>query len=140
MPTIKRFEEIHAWQAARSLTRDIYDRTRSGDFSRDFGLRDQVRRSAVSIMDNIAEGFESRTLVQFVHYLGQAKASSGELRSQLYVALDAGYLTQPEFDDLYNRVVACSRQIAGFMTYLERQTSADRVKDGTSLYSVDEPI
>ena len=72
MPTIRRFEEIEAWQTARELTRLVYDLSKEGIFARDFGLRDQMRRAAVSIMSNIAEGFESRTQPQFVEYLGRA--------------------------------------------------------------------
>lgn len=91
MGTITRFEEIEAWQTARELTRLVYALTGEGLFSRDFGLLDQIRRSSVSIMSNIAEGFESRTQPLFIDFLGRAKASSGELRAQTYVALDVGY-------------------------------------------------
>jgi four helix bundle protein len=105
MSTITRFEEIEAWQAARELTRRIYVITNEGAFSRDFGLRDQMRRASVSIMSNIAEGFESRTQAMFVEFLGRAKASAGELRAQTYIALDAGYLDQKEFDELYLKSV-----------------------------------
>ena len=78
MGTIKRFEEIEAWQTARELTRLIYALSNEGTFSRDFGLRDQMRRAAVSIMSNIAEGFESRTQALFIEFLGRAKGSSGD--------------------------------------------------------------
>ena len=88
MPTITRFEEIEAWQTARELTRLIYEYTEDGKFARDFGLKDQIRRASVSIMSNIAEGFESQTQAQFIRYLGIAKASAGEVRSQLYVVRD----------------------------------------------------
>jgi four helix bundle protein len=81
MTTIRRFEEIEAWQTARELTRSIYALSEDGAFSRDFGLRGQIRRAAVSIMSNIAEGFESRTEVLFIELLGRAKGSSGELRA-----------------------------------------------------------
>src|SRR5689334_10266461 len=97
MPTIRRFEEIEAWQTARELTRLVYALSNKGAFARDYGLRDQMRRASVSILSNIAEGFESRTRLLFIEYLGRAKASAGELRAQSYVALDAGYLTQSEF-------------------------------------------
>ena len=119
MGTITRFEEIEAWQVARELTRRIYAITGEGAFSRDFGLRDQMRRASVSIMSNIAEGFESRTQALFVDFLGHAKASAGELRAQTYVALDAGYLDQKEFDELFDLADKCSRQISRFITYLK---------------------
>jgi four helix bundle protein len=90
MPTISRFEEIEAWQTARALTRQIYEVSSRGNFGHDFGLRDQMRRAAVSIMSNIAEGFESRTQALFIDFLGRAKGSAGELRAQAYVALDSG--------------------------------------------------
>ena len=121
MPAITRFKEIEAWQTARELTRQIYQLSNEGAFARDFGLRDQMRRASVSIMANIAEGFESRTRPLFFDYLGRAKASAGELRAQLYVALDADYLNQDQFDDLLDRVEKCSRQLSRFMTYLFSQ-------------------
>ncbi|MBM4427615.1 MAG: four helix bundle protein, partial [Chloroflexi bacterium] len=82
MPTITRFEEIEAWKTARELTRMIYAFTEHGQFSKDFGLRNQIQRAAVSVMSNIAEGFESRTQAQFLDYLGRSKASAGEVRCQ----------------------------------------------------------
>lgn len=119
MSTITRFEEIEAWKVVRELTQRIYAITREGVFSRDFGLRDQMRRASVSIMSNIAEGFESRIQALFVEFLGRAKASAGELRAQTYVALDAGYLDQKEFDELFELTDKCGRQISRFMTYLK---------------------
>jgi four helix bundle protein len=97
MPTITRFEEIEAWQTARELTRLIYSVTEAGKLSRDFGLRDQIRRASVSVMSNIAEGFESQTQALFICYLGMAKASAGEVRSQLYISRDLNYLTEDQF-------------------------------------------
>jgi four helix bundle protein len=122
MARINRFEEIEAWQTGRVLTRRIYEITNEGAFARDFGLRDQMRSAAVSVMSNIAEEFESRTHKLFVEFLGRAKASSGELRAQTYVALDAGYLDQPTFDELFDLTDKCSRQISRFVTYLQSQS------------------
>jgi len=119
MGTIRRFEEIQAWQTARELTRSVYALSNRGAFARDFGLRDQMRRAAVSILSNIAEGFESRTPRLFVEFLGRAKGSAGELRAQTYVALDAGYIEPPEFDTLLEQAQQCSRQISRFMAYLK---------------------
>ncbi len=90
MSGIHRFEDLIAWQKARVLTKAIYDVTSDGVFAKDFGLRDQIRRASVSIMSNIAEGFERRRTPEFKHFLNIAKASSAEVRSQLYVALDVG--------------------------------------------------
>lgn len=137
MPTIDRFEEIEAWKTARTLTGRVYDISGQGVFGRDFGLRDQMRRASVSIMSNIAEGFESRTQALFVDYLGRAKGSAGEVRAQLYVALDAGYLDQAQFDELYDLADKCSRQLARFMQYLQRHANARRVREDTIEYSVE---
>ena len=117
---IKRFEDIEAWQQARLLTRHIYRLTKTNEFSRDYGLRDQVQRAGVSVMANIAEGYESRTDALFLEYLGRAKASCGEVRSELYVALDAGYLPENQFSELCELAEHCSGKIWNFMTYLER--------------------
>jgi four helix bundle protein len=129
MPTIKRFEDIHAWQTARELTQMVYNLSSQGSFARDFGLRDQMRRSAVSVMANIAEGFESRTQSLFVEFLGRAKASAGELRAQSYIAKDVGYLDQSQFKQVFDLVEKCSRQIARFIQYLESQPNARRIRE-----------
>ena len=126
MTTIARFEDIEAWQTTRELTHQIYDVTNHGEFARDFGLRDQMRRASVSIMSNIAEGFESRTSHLFTEYLGRAKGSAGELRAQLYVAKDISYINQAEFSRLFELCDKCSRQISRFIQYLEQQPNAIR--------------
>ncbi|MCS6847708.1 MAG: four helix bundle protein [Anaerolineae bacterium] len=118
MATIQRFEDIESWKTARQLTRAVYELSRQGEFAKDFGLRDQMRRAAVSVMSNIAEGFESRTRSLFAEYLGRAKASCGELRAQAYVALDANYIQQ-QFETLVNMCISCSKQIHAFITYLK---------------------
>ena len=89
MSTIEKFEDLLCWQRARELTREIYKAFKSLN---DFGFKDQIQRAAVSVLSNVAEGFESGTREKFVNYLYIAKASAGEVRAQLYVALDAGYL------------------------------------------------
>jgi four helix bundle protein len=126
MPTIVRFEEIEAWQTARELTRMVYDLTRKGEFARDFGLSNQMQRASVSIMSNIAEGFEECTQHIFIDYFGRAKASAGELRAQMYVAKDINYLDETEFSQLYKLCDKCSRQISRFIQYLEYQPNAVR--------------
>src|SRR5579862_7957610 len=95
---IERFEDIIAWQKARELTKDIYSATKVGAFARDFGLRDQVQRAAVSTMSNIAEGFERGGDNEFIQFLSHSKGSCGEVRSQLYVALDQAYISGQSFE------------------------------------------
>ena len=118
--TINRFEEIEAWQKTRQLTANIYKSTASGLFARDYGFRDQIRLAAVSGMSNIAEGFERDGNKEFLQFLSIAKGSTGEVRSQLYVALDTGYLNQPHFNELFANAEDASRLIAGFMRYLQQ--------------------
>ena len=118
MVSITRFEDIFAWQTAREITNQIYKVSSIGKFRTDFGLRNQIRRAAVSIMSNIAEGFESHTRSMFVRYLGIAKASAGEVRSQLYVALDMGYISKEEFDYICDNVRKVSSQLFNFTKYL----------------------
>jgi four helix bundle protein len=120
MATIERFEDIEAWKRARHLTRKVYALSRIGEFSRDFGLKDQMRRASVSSMSNIAEGFERDGTQEFIHFLTMAKGSSGEVRSQLYVALDEGYITQEQFDDLYRDAETVSKMTGAFIAYLQR--------------------
>src|SRR5207249_1494568 len=111
-------EDILAWQKARELTDSIYRTTSTGTFARDFGLRDQIRRASVSVMSNIAEGFERGGDIEFRQFLALAKGSAAEVKAQLYVALDAGYLTQEQFDQLYDKASEVGRLIGGFMRYL----------------------
>ncbi|MFZ5904023.1 MAG: four helix bundle protein [Chloroflexota bacterium] len=134
MPTIKRFEEIEAWQTARELARRVYSLTDEGKFSRDFGLKDQIRRASVSVMSNIAEGFESQTQSQFIRYLGVAKASAGEVRSQLYVSRDLNYLTEEQFTETFALVERASRQIARFIAYLESHPQSHKIREDTAEY------
>jgi four helix bundle protein len=97
MPKINRFEEIECWRKARELTRSIYSISLEGRFSKDFALRDQLRRAAISILSNIAEGFERDGNKEFVQFLSIAKGSCGETRAQLYVALDQEYISEAQF-------------------------------------------
>jgi four helix bundle protein len=118
---IERFEDFIAWQKARALTAEIYKLTREGQFARDFGLRDQIQRAAVSIMSNIAEGFERGRPAEFHQFLSVAKASCAELRSQLYVALDAGYLTGEAFSELMGKASEVGRMVGGLRLSVERK-------------------
>ena len=139
MAGITRFEEIEAWKTARQLTNLIYDLGNQPGFNRDFGLRDQIRRASVSIMSNIAEGFESRTDVQFINFLGMAKASAGEVRAQLYVAFDQKYITEEQFKETYALAQTSARQIAKFIFYLEANPRKRRVSDDNTNYEVSLP-
>jgi four helix bundle protein len=116
---IFRFEELEVWQKARELVREIYGVTSAGAFSRDVGLREQIRRASVSAMANIAEGFERGGNREFIQYLSQTKGSCGELRSHLYAALDLGYLSEEAFSALIANAHSVSRQSSGLMTYLQ---------------------
>ena len=120
MATFKKFEDITAWQQARELTREIYTVTSQGTFSKDFGLKDQIRRASVSIMSNIAEGFERSGTAEFSQFLATAKGSAGEVRSQLYVAFDQNYLSKEGFEALASSVTQISSMISGLMSYLRR--------------------
>lgn len=136
MPTITRFEDINAWQTSRELTRMVYALTEQGKFAKDFGLRNQIQRASVSVMSNIAEGFESRTQAQIPEYLGRSKASAGEVRCQLYVALDLGYLSGEQFKKVFDLADKSSRQIARFMDYLEAHPQSRSVHQEGAEYEV----
>ncbi len=118
MAKIERFEDIEAWRSAREIAQQVYRVTGSGTFARDFGLRDQVQRSAVSIMANIAEGFDSGSNKEFIRFLGYALRSATELQSHLYVTLDQGYLDQQKFNTLFALTTKCKNLISGFTRYL----------------------
>ena len=136
MAGITRFEEIEAWKTARQLTKLIYAFGNQAGFNRDFGLRDQIRRASVSVMSNIAEGFESRTDIQFINYLGMARASAGEARAQLYVALDQTYIAEGQFKEAYSLAETCARQTAKFIAYLEANPRKLRISDDEADYEV----
>ena len=118
MPTFKRFEDIQAWQKARELTRDVYRVTKSRDFTKDFGLVDQIRRSSVSIMANIADGFARRSDKDFAHFLNFARSSAAEVQSHLYVALDQEYINADSFKMIYDKVEETSKMIFGLVSHL----------------------
>lgn len=105
MATIQRFEDLEIWQKARVLAEKIYELTFKDLLLHDFRLKDQIRGSVGSIMDNIAEGFERSSRFEFINSLGIAKGEAGELKSQLYRALDAKYINQETFDDLYCKLI-----------------------------------
>ncbi len=124
MSKIERFEDLIAWQKSRALSREIYKITRSVKFSKDFSLVDQIRRAATSIMSNIAEGFERGSRSEFHQYLVVAKGSCAEVRSQLYVALDAEYMGESEFKRLYDLAEEVGRVVGGLRVAVKKQRDA----------------
>ena len=137
MSIAKRFKDLEVWQKSRDLTNLIYRLSSTGNFSRDFGLCDQIRRAAVSIMSNIAEGFESQTQVMFIQFLGRAKGSAGEVRAQLYIAKDQDYISNENFGSAFALAETCSKQLARFIHYLESQPNARRVREEGVTYNVE---
>lgn len=116
---IERFEDLEIWQLARKLVQSIYKLTSQSKFSRDFSLVNQIQRSTISIMSNIAEGFERKSKKEFIQFLYTAKGSCGELRSQLYIALDLTYISKNDFDENYRIAEQISKSLAGFIKYLK---------------------
>jgi four helix bundle protein len=124
---VNRFEELEAWRKARELARSVYQLTEDGRFSRDYGLRDQMRRAGVSIMANIAEGFSRKSDKEFGQFLFIAKSSAAELQSHAYVALDQGYMGKSDFEKLYDGLDHTSRMISNLIKYLSsRRTQSTR--------------
>ena len=119
MATAKHFEDLQVWQDSQAMVLEIYTATKQDGFRRDFSLRDQIIRAATSTMSNIAEGFERGTRKEFTQFLNIAKGSSGEVRSQLYVALDQKYINEQTFEQLRRSSLALSRRISKFISYLE---------------------
>jgi four helix bundle protein len=127
MTRAKQFEDLEVRQKPKELTNLIYDYSSSAAFSRDFGLHDQIRRAAVPVMSNIAEGFESQAQVMFIQIPGRAKGSADELRAQLNIARDQSYLTDEQFTPAYLCAEICANQLARFIQYLETQPNSRRV-------------
>ena len=115
---ILRFEDLDCWQQARELTRSIYRLTADSKFAEDYGLKDQMRRASVSIMANIAEGFARKGSKEFGQFLFVAKASAAELQSHAYVALDQGYMGEPDFKELYDKLDHVSRMLSNLIKHL----------------------
>ena len=119
MAKFEKFEDIEAWKIGRQIVNEIYDLTSFGKFSIDYVLRDQMRRAAISIVSNIAEGFEREGNKEFIQFLFIAKASCGEIRSQLYIALDQNYISKEQFDKLFEKLLQVSRTTSGLIKYLK---------------------
>lgn len=118
MTSFKSFEEIIAWQKARILTKEIYVISNKGSFEKDFSLKDQIRRSAVSVMANIAEGYDRRGDKEFIRFLNIAKGSLAEVKSHLFVAVDVGYINNEVLDSLISSINEIGKLISGLIKYL----------------------
>jgi four helix bundle protein len=121
---VAKFEDLIAWQKARKLTREIYELTNEGGFAKDFALRDQIRRSSVSVMSNIAEGFERVGLTEFHRFLSIAKGSCAEVRTQLYVAFDVGHMDETKFQVLMSAASEVAAIIGGLRASVKRQQNS----------------
>ena len=117
---IEKFEDIKAWQAGRKLTKAVYQMSSAGQFSRDYGLRDQIQRASVSVMANIAEGYDSLSNREFMRFLGYALRSATEVQSHLYVALDQDYASQDQFNAIYQQAIEVKSLLHGFLRYLRK--------------------
>ncbi len=121
MAKVQRFEDLESWKKARLLTTRVYELSNTGTFARDFALRDQMRKAAISVMSCISEGFERESGDKdFRHFLSMSKGSAGELRSQLYTALDAKHITEEQFAELTSLAIEVSKLLSGFIAYLDR--------------------
>jgi four helix bundle protein len=119
MSKFNSFEEINSWKKARVFNKRIYMLTDNEKFKKDFDFIRQIRRASISITSNIAEGFERNTDKEFIYFLYVAKASAGEVRSQLYLAFDLGYMEKLDFEELLELVTEISKLLSGFIKYLE---------------------
>ena len=120
MPPAEKFEDLRVWQTARQIVSSVYRLSSVDGFSKDYALRDQIRRAAISIPSNISEGFARRSNREFVQFLFIAKGSAAEVENQLYLALDQGYITQEEFNSVYEGLELLSKQLSKFITYLKK--------------------
>jgi four helix bundle protein len=118
MAKFSKFEEIQAWQKANVATLQVYRLTSNSNFSKDFGLKDQIRRASVSIMANIAEGHGRRTNAEFANFLNLARGSTAEVQSHLHIALGLDYVSQTDFDELYQQLTEISRMTLALAQYL----------------------
>ena len=131
MAVIKRFEDLDVWKMARDFSSDIYKFSNEGEFYKDFRLKDQIRASSGSIMDNIAEGFKRDGRKEFIQFLYIAKGSCEETRSQLYRAFDIGYINQELFEIYYQKAMVISQSLSNFIKYL-KQTEINGLKNKSS--------
>jgi four helix bundle protein len=125
---IETFEDMEVWQSSRTLAKSIYAITEKDSFARDFALRDQIRRAAISVMSNIAEGFERSSNKEFIQFLHISKGSSAEVRSQLYLAYDLKYVDDSVFRELNDKLISISRQLSAFIKYLDQHSQKKRTQ------------
>ena len=120
MPTVLKFEDLEIWKQARVLSLQVFQFTQRENFAKEYKFKEQIKSSSGSVMDNIAEGFERESRLEFVNFLGIAKGSCGEVKSQLYRALDQKFITESEFNNIYAQYEGLSAGIAAFMNYLNK--------------------
>lgn len=140
MGTVKRFEDFEVWKAARILANLVYDLTDEPSFRKDFGLRDQLRRAAVSVLSNIAEGFERGIDTEFCHFLSIAKGSAGEVRAQLYLVLDRKFAAEEAVQKAGTQAILVSRHLSNFIAYLKRSIDDSKKKPTRSRKASATPI
>ena len=133
---VKSFEDLQVWQDAREFVKSIYEIASLNNFKKDYGLKDQIQRAAVSIMNNISEGYERDNNKEFMNFLGYAKGSAGEVRSMLRAALDLNYISKKEFDKNYSASVSIITQISNFKKYLRNYTIKENIKNIKSAISL----
>ena len=126
MAKVEHFEDLEVWRLARKLTGKLYSLSRAGAFAKDFGFRDQICRAAVSIVSNIAEGFERQSSSQFAQFLDVANGSAGEVRAQLYIAFDLGYIGEIQFTEAYNDVVSIGKMLTSLKRHLRSTQPLNR--------------
>jgi len=130
----KAFEDLQVWQDARAFVKSIYELTSLKNFSKDFGLKEQIQRASVSIMNNISEGYERDNNREFIKFLGYSKGSAGEVRSMLYVALDLNYISNDQFKICYDKAVSIITQISNFKKYLRNYIIKENIEKVKSLF------
>ncbi len=123
MGKIERFEDLEVWKLSMELCTEVYKLTNTELFSKDFGLKDQIRRSSISIPSNISEGYERDAKNQFLYFLSIAKGSCGELRTQLKIALNLKYILEDEYQSLSKKAINTRQQLSGFIKYLKNYDS-----------------
>lgn len=137
MTTIKRFEDVRAWQLAKELAKKVYAITSEGKFSKDFALRDQIRRSVGSIMHNIAEGFEAGSDKEFIRFLRYSLRSAAETQSQAYLAFELGYISKADFDLMGGDLSETKKTLHGFIAYLVTSGKDHSLREEAPEYNVD---
>jgi four helix bundle protein len=133
MRQIRKFQDIRAWQKSRELVREVYRITKRPDFSRDFQLRDQIRKAVISIPSNIAEGYNRGGRKEFIQFLSIANGSTGEVQTQLYLAYDQGYITTTDFETLLEIADEIGKMIGGFIKYLRKSENKGFKYENTNI-------